>query len=134
MSRLLVSVGGVLILVSALPHALLGWPAIHERLDALSAGRDLIDGIAVAWHFGSAAMLALGAAVLVAVPELSSSRWAWRLPLYVGLVYLAFGVGAFSYRSMHPRFLVFVGIGALLVLGSLGARKEVPKHPTRQLG
>ncbi len=122
MGRVLTIVGGVLLVLSAVPHALLGWPPAAEQLLAAGVEAELIGGLALGWYFGSAAMLALGGAVLLSAPYVSAHHLVWRVPCCIGAVYLSFGVGALLSRSLDPHFLLWVVIGALLVIGSLWAR------------
>jgi hypothetical protein len=124
MARLAVILGGLSILLSSIPHALLGWPPIAQELRAAGVDADSIAGLAVGWYFGSAAMVALGVAALTCAPHVSAARWAWRAPLAIGLVYGAFGVAAIALRSPLPQFLLFVASGALLVIGSLLGRRS----------
>jgi hypothetical protein len=84
---------------------------------------DLIAGLAVGWYFGSAAMVALGAAAIVSAPHVSTARWAWRVPLAIGLVYGGFGVAAIAFRAPRPQFFLFVISGALLVVGAAMGRR-----------
>jgi hypothetical protein len=118
----MVFAGGVLIIASAFPHALLGWPAMARELAPAALAPDLVGGLAAGWLFGSAAMLALGAVVVLAARELPSSALARRVALAVGLAYALFGLAAWVARSFHPHFLGFVGIGALIVAGAFGSR------------
>ena len=112
-----------LLLLSAIPHALLGWPPIEGQLRAGGADPGLIGGLSVGWHFGSVAMVALGAATLLAARDVLVSSSARLIPLCIGLAYTLFGLVAFLYRSYSLHFLSFIAIGALLVAGSLTARK-----------
>lgn len=95
MGKVLANVGGILMLASSVPHALLGWPASADKLLASGVDPDLVAGLAVGWYFGSAAMLAMGGVVLLA---------------------------AISYRSFNPPLFSFAVIGALLLLSSVMAR------------
>jgi hypothetical protein len=119
--------GGLSILLSSIPHALLGWPPAAARLQDAGVDADAIAGIAVGWYFGSVAMIALGAAALVSAPQVSTARWAWRVPLAIGLVYGSFGIAALALRSLRPQFVLFVASGALLVAGSLVGRRSADR-------
>lgn len=123
MSTRWIAVGGVLSIVLAFPHALLGWPAIAGELVRSGVDPDRVAGIAVGWHFGSVAMTALGLVLLAAARSVPTSAWAFRATLAVGAAYVAFGVGAVLYRSPRPQFLAFVVLGALILGGALRARK-----------
>ena len=51
---------GVLLVLSALAHAFLGWPAMLAGLTEAGAGDDLTGALAVGWYFGSMAMFVFG--------------------------------------------------------------------------
>jgi hypothetical protein len=127
MARLLVLVGGVSILLSSIPHALLAWPPAVERLQAAGVEADVIAGLAVGWYFGSVAMVALGGAALACAPHVATARFAWRVPLWIGLVYGAFGAAAVAGRGARPQFFLFVASGALLVAGALIGRRAAER-------
>ncbi len=103
MGQVLTIVGGVLLVVSAVPHALLGWPPAAEQLMAAGVEAELIGGLAIGWYFGSAAMLGLGGAVLLSAPYVSTHHWVWRVPCCIGAVYLSFGVASTLPEIKMPR-------------------------------
>lgn len=105
---------GALLLLSALAHALLGWPAVSDALAAAGAGPDLAGALAVGWHFGSMAMFVFGLIVLrIAIrgDDPCSVR-------FIAVGYLVFGVAAWLARELNPHFLLFVFTGVLLALFS----------------
>jgi hypothetical protein len=105
----------MLILASALAHALLGWPAMETSLAAQSIDRDLLGALAVGWYFGSASMLAFS--FIVAVQALRRFKGA-SLDIgtlsSIAAVYVLFGTAAFILRSFNPHFLLFVVTGILV--------------------
>jgi ribosomal protein S18 acetylase RimI-like enzyme len=122
-SHWVIFVCGVVIALQSLPHAFVGWPAFEPAL--LGAGVDpaLVGGLSVGWYFGSVAMLVLGVVVLLAFRALrSGASLAWQVACAVGVGYLAFGLGAFLYRS-NPHFLGFIAPGAALAAAALAARR-----------
>ena len=50
-------VAGVLMIASAAAHSLLGWPQLRAELVKARAPGDLVQGLAMGWHFGGAAMV-----------------------------------------------------------------------------
>jgi hypothetical protein len=120
--HLLLLFGGLLVAASAIPHALLGWPPFAELLGAANVDANAIGGIAASWYFGSAAMLALGAIVVLGWRDArASGDFGWRAALVVGAVYGAFGAVALALRG-KAHFLSFLAIGAILVFAALRAR------------
>jgi hypothetical protein len=122
-SRKLVVLGGALSILLALPHAGLGWPSVAGRLADAQTAPDLIAGLAVAWYFGSAAMVALGGVVIALGSRVASHRRAFCAVLCVGVFYASVGIAAALYRGPKPQFVVFVATGALIVLAAMLARR-----------
>lgn len=117
----LLALSGVLLLLSALAHALAGWPPIARDLLASGVPTELIAGLRVGWYFGSAAMLAFAAIAL------HGAYAVWReqpAPLsalrLIGLTYLGFGLAAFVYRDFNSHFLTFMVLGVLLLAAASG--------------
>ena len=105
-------VAGALILLSALAHAFLGWPAMAAALTAAGAGAELSGALAVGWTFGSMAMAVFGLIVLK-IALSNAERGAVR---FIAFGYLVFGLAAWLERDLNPHFLLFVGTGVLLAL------------------
>jgi len=116
------SFAGALIAAAALPHALIGWPAVAQGLAAAGVAPDAIGGVGAAWLFGSVAMLALGAVVVLAARDVrAGGDFGWRAALVVGGAYLAFGCAALVLRG-RTHFLAFVALGGYAVWAALRAR------------
>ncbi|MBM4385614.1 MAG: hypothetical protein FJ091_19875 [Deltaproteobacteria bacterium] len=114
---------GLVTAAGAIPHAIGGWPPAAVALGTAGVDPDLIGGIAAGWYFGSAAMLAFGAIVVLAWRDArAGGDFGWRAALAVAATYLAFGLGALAVRGVRPHFLGFVAIGAGLAWTSLRAR------------
>ncbi len=105
---------GALLILSALAHALLGWPAMSAALVEVGAGEDLSGALAVGWYFGSMAMLVFGLIVL----GITIRRRDPRAVRFIALGYLAFGLTAWLARDLSPHFLLFIATGMLLALFS----------------
>jgi hypothetical protein len=128
MSRLrnsLVIAASVLLIASSGAHSLLGWPALRAKLDAASVPADLVQGLAMGWHFAGLAMLVLG---IVALWLLRAERRGAnvRLPLFVICgAYELFGIGCLVLLGWDPFLLTFIVPGALLS----AAAALTPVHP-----
>lgn len=57
-------IAGAILVLSSAAHSFLGWKALQARLVTAQAPSDLIQGLAIGWHFAGAAMLAFGIIVL----------------------------------------------------------------------
>jgi hypothetical protein len=108
----------------AIPHALLGWPALSAPLRDAGVAPDVVAGLRVAWYFGSAAMVAMGGVVVTLAPRVASQRPARNAVSLVGLFYLVVGAAATVYRSPKPQFGLFVAVGLLIVVAAQRARFE----------
>ncbi len=114
-------VTGALMVLSALAHGLLGWPAMRAGLDGLGSSAELSGALAVGWHFGSVAMLVFAAIVLPAAWRSLRGRAVDRWPVgAIAVGYLVFGLVAFLARDLNPHFLLFVATGALLAVYGFG--------------
>lgn len=60
----LLLVTGILLILSAGAHALLGWPMVRGALQDFRVEDGLVQGVGIGWLYGSAAMLTFGALVL----------------------------------------------------------------------
>lgn len=102
----------MLILASALAHALLGWPSIRSALATTSIDADLLGALAVGWYFGSASMLAFS--FIVAIQALRRFKGA-SLDIgtlsSIAAVYILFGTAALIVRSFNLHLLLFVITG-----------------------
>jgi hypothetical protein len=121
---------GVLLILSSAAHSLMGWPALHTQLAATTAPADLVTGLALGWHFGGAAQLAMGIVVLHIflgrLRALARSRFPAQV---IGAMYLAFGCYAWVI-ARNPFFIgVFVVPGILLLVASLGADGTIAARP-----
>ena len=123
---------GALLIGSGAAHSLLGWPALTAELARAEAPADLVDGLAIGWHFGGLAMVVFGAiAISLFVDRLRGRPAALRPVLLIALANLTFGGWALIDSGFEPMFLSFV-IPALMLLGaSLGASDAPPSAPRR---
>jgi hypothetical protein len=126
-------VAGAFMVASALTHGLGGWPGLRAGLVRAGVEPTLVQSLCVGWWFGSAAMAALGAIVIVqALNALSGRPVSRAAAAVVATTYVVFGIWAFVYRDMNPFFLMFIATG-LLVLPLLRVPREAPT-PTGMRG
>jgi hypothetical protein len=125
MRGVLVLLAGVLMMLSSVAHALLGWPAMRSELQKAGASPDLTAGLAAGWHFGSVAMLTFGVVTLICGLRLRRGDASGALPAQViGAGYVLFGVAACFARNFNPHFLPFIVVGLLAGLPTLGVRRQ----------
>lgn len=109
---------GVLMLASSAAHSLLGWPQLRASLAQTNAPGDLVQGLALGWHFGGAAMLTFACIVLwTFFRRLKGVRTPVVPPAIIAIAYLLFGTGALAV-SGDPFFFVFILPGLLLAAAS----------------
>ena len=120
----LMLVTGALLILSALAHAFLGWPAIRQALGEANVDPDLVLGIGVGWLYGSAAMLTFGVlAVMSWRAVVRGNAGAGRVMWPIAGLYLLFGSAAYLYTSFEPHFLGFIAIGALAAFAAYAATR-----------
>jgi hypothetical protein len=116
-------VGSVLMLVSSIPHSVLGWPVQRQVLQQSGVPSDAILGLAVGWYFGGLAIAVFGLiASLSFVQVLRGHAPHMRATSIIGFAYTAFGVWAWL-ATGEPFALVFIVPGVLVLIGSLA------RHP-----
>lgn len=105
-----------LILVAAALHGIVGFSAIEAELVRLEASEEFIGALGLGWTLGSLCGAALGLITLLAARRLARGDASLRSStLLIGVLYGLFGVGATVVRGVSPHFLLFIGIGGLLV-------------------
>ncbi len=114
-------VAGVLLVLSAAAHSLLGGKELRAALVAAQVPADLLRGTMIGWHFGGVAMLAFGLVVLHSFSRPSGAAAISLFPArIVAVTYLGFGAAALLFTGFDPFFLVFVVPGLLLGLAAFG--------------
>jgi hypothetical protein len=114
---------GAMMVLSSIPHAALGWPAMRGELQRLGAGADLVGGLGAGWMFGSFSMAALGLIVVMGALRFRKGDTSGRASILVAAAcYLSFGLAAFFLRDFNPGFLLFVVNGILAGAPALGRR------------
>ena len=120
---------GILILLSAGAHMLLGWSGMRSELIKAGASAELIGGVQMGWQFGGVAMLVFAAIVLAAFRGLGRGTPLQALPLNViGAGYLLFGLAEWLLAGTGPFALVFILPGALLLTATRLAAAPLAGH------
>lgn len=122
MSRLrttLVVAAGLVLIASSAAHSLLGWPSLGVRLAAVRAPADLIDGLAMGWHFAGLAMLTFGLLALW-LASIAQRPVSVRFPVgLIGVAYIGFAAGAAAAFGFDFIDVVFLVPGVLLATAAL---------------
>jgi hypothetical protein len=114
-------VGGIMLLLSAGAHSVLGWKSIGGELAAAGVPADLLRGVKIGWQFGGACMVVFGViAINLFVRRLRGSADAGWPVLLIGAGYLAFGLWALVVSGFNPFFAVFIVPALLLIVASVG--------------
>lgn len=133
-SGFVVFAGGAMFLAS-FAHALMGWPALKPELVKVGAPENLSGALEIGWHFGSAAMAAMGLVVVNCGWRLRrADRSGVTAALLVAACYFSFGLYAFVARGMAPHFTFFMAVGLLAGLPLLGGRARGPAEAGRGRG
>lgn len=117
-------IGSVLMLVSCIPHSLLGWPSQRQVLERSNVPADTILGLSLGWHFGGLAIAVFGLIASISfVQVLRGHAPHMRATTIIGAAYAAFGVWGW-WLTREPFALVFIVPGLLVLVGSLGQRPD----------
>jgi hypothetical protein len=114
-------VGGIMLLLSAGAHSVLGWKSLGGALAAAGVPADLLQGVKIGWQFGGACMVVFGAIALnFFVHRLRGARDPGWPVLLIGAGYLLFGLWALVVSGFDPFFAVFIVPALLLIVASAG--------------
>lgn len=103
----------VLIGLSAVAHAVLGWPPTRAMLVRAGVDAELVGALGASWLYGSIAMAMFAAISWHVAVLLRQGRSVFVTLRIIGSGYLAFGVAAFTFQHFNPFFLGFAAIGLL---------------------
>jgi hypothetical protein len=118
-------VAGAAMILSSAAHSLLGWKLLKAALQKVQADHELISTLALGWHFGGAAMLALGFIVVALFTHrLKGSTVSLRPAIVIGTTYVVYGLWALTVSGFDPFFLVFVVPGLMMLFASVGRRES----------
>lgn len=113
-------VAGVVLILSAFAHSLLGWSSMSGRLAQTNAPSDLVLGLKLGWIFGGVVMVVLGLLCLVIFTKrFRGERASTLAPILIAVAYLGFAAWAAIVTSGDPFFFIFAVPGALLAIASI---------------
>ena len=113
-------VAGVILLLSAFAHALLGWKAMSEQLAQTNAPPDLVRGLQVGWVFGGVIMLVFGILCIATfLKRFRGQPVSTFAPALISIAYLAFGAWAMVTTGGDPFFMIFIVPAVLLAIASI---------------
>ena len=105
---------------------------VHAAIDRFPIDPNVSTMLYVVWYFVSGCMLLFGVTIV----------WSWfrsragdlgslRVPLLIGALYVAVGVGGMIYRHGDPFMATFIVLGGLLLASTLAVRSGVASSSTR---
>jgi hypothetical protein len=110
---------GVLLILGACAHSLLGWQRIGRELASAQSPADLTAGVGVVWHFAGASMVAFGLIViLVFLQAMKNASTSLVPPIITALLFLFSGAYSLYLSHLKPFFWSFVVLGLLLLVAS----------------
>ena len=111
---------GVILILSAGAHSILGWKAMNERLAQTNAPPDLVQGLQVGWMFGGPVMIVFGILCITTFLKRFRGQPASTFaPVLISIAYLAFSVWAAVFTGGDPFFVIFVIPAVLLAIASI---------------
>jgi hypothetical protein len=120
LSRILAAIAAVILIASSGAHSLLGWPSLRAQLVTASVPADLVQGLAMGWHFAGMAMLVLGLLLLWMLRAWRRATSTLRLPLaLIGAAYVAFGVVCAAAFGWNGFLLTFLVPGTVLLVAAM---------------
>lgn len=113
-------VAGVILILSAYAHTVLGWKAMSDRLAQTNAPADLVQGLQVGWIFGGPVMIVFGILSIVTfIKRFRGERASTLAPVLIAVAYLGFATWAAVITGGDPFFVIFVVPAVLLAIASL---------------
>jgi hypothetical protein len=107
-------IAGAIMVLSSAAHSFLGWKSLQAKLLAAQAPSDLIQGLAIGWHFAGAAMLAFGIIVIAIFAKRLRGEAVSSLPAMIIAVLLVIsGIWAMTI-TRNPFFFIFIVPGLML--------------------
>lgn len=114
--------GGILMIAAGFMHSLMGWPEMLKTFAKTNAPADVIQGLAIPWHFTGVSMITFGAIIsALFLGRLRGRPGAAGAPLALACVYLAFGIFVMAFINANAFFFVIFILPPLLVLTALPA-------------
>jgi hypothetical protein len=110
-------VAGVILMLSAGAHSILGWKAMSEQLARTNAPPDLVQGLRMGWMFGGPVMLVFGLLCIATFLKRFRGEVAPLLaPVLISITYIAFAAFAAISTGGDPFFMLFLVPGVLLAI------------------
>jgi hypothetical protein len=111
-------ISGAIIALSSAAHSFLGWKSLQAKLVAAQTPADLIQGLAIGWHFAGGAMLAFGIIVIAIFVQRLRGEAVSSLPaLIIAILYVVSGVWAMMITK-NPFFFIFIVPGLMLAVAA----------------
>jgi hypothetical protein len=102
---------------AGLVHSLAGWPALRRTMAGTSVPAEVVDGLAVPWHFAGMAMVLSGVLVALDLRAPRASPAPRRFAMTIGAAYVLFGFAGLALVKADPTFALFI-VPGLLVLAA----------------
>ena len=100
---------------------------VHAAIDRFPIDPNVATMLYVVWYFVSGCMLLFGATIVWSWFRLrAGDTGALRVPILIGALYVAAGVGGMIYRHGDPFMATFIVLGSLLLASSWALRTGVP--------
>jgi len=110
----------ITITLGAYGHGFLGIKPVRATIEASTLPPDIVGVIWIVWYFVSGCMVAFGALLFWAWPELKAgSSGRSGAALIVGVSYAIVGVACFLYSGREVFWLLFVTQGVIVVISTL---------------
>jgi hypothetical protein len=117
---------GWLIGLGAFGHGFTGVKPVRVALAAVPLPADVRGVIWIVWYFVSGCMLVFRGLIIGAWFAARRGRTqALVVPLVIARFYIATGVASYAYQH-NPFWLVFLVLGMLLLVPTLGLRQTIP--------
>lgn len=115
--------GGIVLILSAIAHSGMGWPALRAELAKAEAPADLVLGLQIGWHFAGVAMVAFGLIAISVFRHALRGESPSMIPIFViSIAYFIYGVYALVVSDFNPFFFIFIVPAALLGAAATGRR------------
>ena len=115
--------GGLVLILSAVAHSVMGWQALSAELAKSQAPADLVLGLKIGWHFAGMAMVAFGLIAISIFRHAMRGESPSMIPIFVmSIAYFMFGVYALVVSKFDPFAFIFIVPAALLGAAATGRR------------
>jgi hypothetical protein len=116
-------IGSVIMLLSSIPHSVLGWPPQRDVLLQSQVPADTILGLSIGWYFGGMAIAVFGLIAVVSfVQVIRGHAPHMRATTIIGLAYTGFGLWTW-FVTRQAFSLVFIAPGLLVLTGASAPRR-----------